>query len=564
MNTFVRSAIALCCLQALSGSVLAADNATANKAGSNAESQRPNIVYILLDDQRYDAFGFINKNIQTPHMDEIAKNGTWFKNAFVTTSLCSPSRASILTGMYVHNHGVSDNNPTDLSKLNYFPEKLKERGYQTGFFGKWHFGGADYTAKAGFAGFDRWVGLLGQGDYYPINMFGEQAKLNIDGKMVPQKGYITDELTDYAVNWLDGIDKKKPFMMYLSHKGVHSDFYPAIRHKGSMDKVTFPLPETYADTPENYEGKPMWVKNQRNSWHGVDYPYNKKMDMQQFQRDYYETLRSVDDSVGRVQEWLKKNGLDKNTIVMVMGDNGFTFGEHGLIDKRSAYETSMRVPLIASGPGFGKGDVVEDLVANIDIAPTFLEAAGAEKPKNYDGNSFLNIKSDKEKQAKRKDYFAYEYFWEYDFPYTPTTFAIRTPEYKYIQYYGIWDKEELYDMKNDPDEKQNLIDSKDKKLIETKIALRKQLYMELKDHDNRNVIPYNQRTKEGQVFRYQETGKKMADFPDEWLRGDNPRDKYSGIIPETVNKDAEGEKVFASFEKADQMVKELMNKKADK
>ncbi|MBA0204610.1 sulfatase family protein [Pectobacterium aroidearum] len=564
MNTFVRSAIALCCLQALSGSVLAADNTTANKAGGNAESQRPNIVYILLDDQRYDAFGFINKNIQTPHMDEIAKNGTWFKNAFVTTSLCSPSRASILTGMYVHNHGVSDNNPTDLSKLNYFPEKLKERGYQTGFFGKWHFGGADYTAKAGFAGFDRWVGLLGQGDYYPINMFGEQAKLNIDGKMVPQKGYITDELTDYAVNWLDGIDKKKPFMMYLSHKGVHSDFYPAIRHKGSMDKVTFPLPETYADTPENYEGKPMWVKNQRNSWHGVDYPYNKKMDMQQFQRDYYETLRSVDDSVGRVQEWLKKNGLDKNTIVMVMGDNGFTFGEHGLIDKRSAYETSMRVPLIASGPGFGKGDVVEDLVANIDIAPTFLEAAGAEKPKNYDGNSFLNIKSDKEKQAKRKDYFAYEYFWEYDFPYTPTTFAIRTPEYKYIQYYGIWDKEELYDMKNDPDEKQNLIDSKDKKLIETKIALRKQLYMELKDHDDRNVIPYNQRTKEGQVFRYQETGKKMADFPDEWLRGDNPRDKYSGIIPETVNKDAEGEKVFASFEKADQMVKELMNKKADK
>ena len=558
MHKLTLSMVALCCAQAFIPPAHAAG--TGQLTANHVTAKAPNIVYILLDDQRYDALGFLNSRVKTPHMDGIAHNGTYFQNAFVTTSLCSPSRASILTGMYAHNHGVVDNNPTDLSRLRYFPEELRKAGYQTAFFGKWHFGGADKTATAGFAGFDHWVGLLGQGDYYPINMYGQQAMLNIDGKLTPQKGYITDELTDYTVDWLNRVDKSKPFMVYLSHKGVHSDFYPSIKYKGSMSKVTFPLPDTYADTPENYEGKPIWVKNQRNSWHGVDYPYNKKMDMQQFQRDYYETLRSVDDSVGRVQDWLKQNGLAENTIVMVMGDNGFMFGEHGLIDKRTAYEESMRVPLIVSGPGFGKGKVVKDIVANIDIAPTFLDAAGIKKPQNYDGDSFLGLGTERSDLPKRKDYFVYEYFWEYNFPYTPTTFAIRTSQYKYIQYYGVWDKEELYDIQQDPHEKHNLIESKDKALIETKIALRQQLYAGLKDHDRRNIIPYNRRTEAGQVFRYQQGGLKMADFPAEWLRGDNPRDKYSGLIPDAIDKDQTVENVFASFEKTEALIKDMMAK----
>lgn len=561
MKKFILSALALCCLEAFSQASPAAAASTAIETGA-ARVNPPNIVYILVDDQRYDAFGFLNSRIKTPHMDEIAHNGTWFKNAFVTTSLSSPSRATILTGMYAHNHGVSDNNPTDLSRLTYFPQLLRDKGYQTAFFGKWHFGGADKTATAGFAGFQRWVGLLGQGDYYPINMQGEPAMLNIDGKLTPQKGYITDELTDYAVDWLAHIDKKKPFMLYLSHKGVHADFYPSVRDKGKLSKVSFPLPSTYADTPENYKGKPMWVKNQRNSWHGVDYAYNKKMDMQQFQRDYYETLMSVDESVGRVQAWLKKNGLDKNTIIMVMGDNGFMFGEHGLIDKRAAYEASMRVPLIASGPGFAKGKVVEDVVANIDIAPTLLDAAGIEKPKNYDGESFLGLGNDRAEKHHHRDYFFYEYFWEYNFPYTPTTFAVRTPEYKYIQYYGVWDKEELYNIKNDPEEKNNLIDSDDPGLLKVKIALRKKLYEGLKDHDGRNLIPYNQRTEQGMVFRYNKGGEQMAQFPVEWLRGDNPRDKYAGVVPDQENKSAIVDKVFASYEKTEKLIREMMDKKA--
>ncbi|QIA54295.1 sulfatase [Pantoea agglomerans] len=555
MSRFTLSALALCCTQAL---VPVSHAAQENQSANQATPPHPNIVYILLDDQRYDAFGFLNPRIKTPHMDEIARNGSYFKNAFVTTSLCSPSRASILTGMYAHNHGVVDNNPTDLSRLHYFPEELRKNGYQTAFFGKWHFGGADRTAAAGFAGFDRWVGLLGQGDYYPIDMFGKPAMLNIDGKLTPQKGYITDELTDYTVDWLNHIDKNKPFMVYLSHKGVHADFYPSIKYKGSMSKVTFPLPDTYANTPENYIGKPMWVKNQRNSWHGIDYPYNKKMDMQQFQRNYYETLRSVDDSVGRVQAWLKDNGLDKNTIIMVMGDNGFMFGEHGLIDKRTAYEESMRIPLIASGPGFAKGKVVEDVVANIDIAPTFLDAAGIKKPANYDGSSFLGLGTGRTDQPKRKDHFIYEYFWEYNFPYTPTTFAIRTPQYKYIQYYGVWDTEELYDIQKDPHEKINLINSDDKNLVETRIELREKLYTGLKDHDGNNIIPYNRRTEAGQVFRYKPGGEKMADFPAEWLRGDNPRDKYSGLIPDALDKKQTVENAFESTEKTEALIKEML------
>lgn len=556
-NKLLAAAVALACMQV--AGVHAATPDVSPVAAQQSVQQPPNVVYILLDDQRYDAFGFLNPKIKTPNMDSIAKDGTYFKNAFVTTSLCSPSRASILTGMYVHNHGVSDNNPSDLSNLHYFPELLRERGYQTGFFGKWHFGGADLTATKGFAGFDRWVGLLGQGSYYPIDDYGKPVMLNIDGEKVPQKGYITDELTDYAVDWLNHIDKKKPFMMYLSHKGVHSDFLPPKRYRGSMKDVNIPLPDTYADTPENYAGKPMWVKNQRNSWHGVDYPYNTNMDLQQYQRDYYETLRGVDDSVGRVRDWLKQQGLDKNTIIMVMGDNGFMFGEHGLIDKRNAYEESIRVPLIASGPGFAKDKVVDDIVRNIDIAPTILDAAGIQEPKSYDGQSFWQLGVDGSKTPKRANYFVYEYFWEYSFPMTPTTFAIRTPEYKYIQYYGVWDKEELYDMKNDPQEKHNLIDSKDDKIISAKVALRKTLYHDLRDHQGKNVIPYNQRLGQGQVYRYEGTGEQMATFPREWLKGYNHAEILAGFIPDQIGKDA---KVKASVEAASKSKKklhELMN-----
>ena len=537
-------------------------------ASTPEKSAQPNIVYIIVDDQRFDALGFMNDAAVTPNMDKMAANGVHFKNAFVTSSLSSPSRASVLTGQYAHNHGIVDNNPNSVAyKLKYFPQELKKVGYQTGFFGKWHFGGIEKDAKAGFAGFDRWVGLIGQGDYYPVNMMGNPAQLNIDGKMVNQQGYITDELTDYTLDFIEHRDKSKPFMVYLSHKGVHADFLPAPRHKDTLKGKKFPVPDSYANTEENYKGKPRWVEDQRNSWHGVDFPYMKDLNLNEFQRDYYETLRSVDDSVGRVQQYLKDHDLADNTIIMLMGDNGFQFGEHGLTDKRTAYEASIRVPLIASGPGFDKGRVVEDVVANIDIAPTLLDAAGVKTPDWYDGSSFYPL-AHGEKPAKPRDTsFVYEYFWEYNFPYTPTTFAVRNDTYKYIQYYGLWDTEELYNLKDDPDEMHNLIGSTDEDIIKTKIALRKELFEKLKDQNGDNIIPYNQRRSEGITQRHAPEGKKSADFPDRWLVDYNPDDKYFGWFPDMPNKRAFVNKVIAGMKKGEKALEKAIaeeRKKAGK
>lgn len=527
-----------------------------------ADQEKPNIVYIIVDDQRYDAMGFVNSDAVTPNMDAMAKEGTYFKNAFVTTSLCGPSRASVLTGMYAHNHGMVDNNKNDnVYSLNFFPQRLKQAGYQTGFFGKWHFGGVEKEARPGFAGFDKWVGFIGsnsQGNYYPINEFGGASELNVDGKVVKQKGYITDELTDYALDWLDHRDKSKPFMLYLGHKGVHADFLPAPRHIGKLKGKAFKKPDSWVDNAENYAGKPRWVKDQSNSWHGIDFPYMENLNYNEWLQSYYETLMSVDESIGSVRQYLKDHNLDKNTIIMVMGDNGFMFGEHGLIDKRNAYEESIRVPLIASGPGFDAGRVVNDVVANIDIAPTILEAAGLPKPKEYDGSSFLSLGTGKKPAEVRSKAFVYEYFWEYNFPYTPTTFAIRGERYKYINYYGVWDTEELYDLKEDPKEMHNLINSNDPEIVKIKQDLRQELFAKLGDHKGKNIIPYNAKLSEGIVQRYDDNGKgvKSADFPQNWMRPYGPKDKYAGFLPDTPEKAERLQKMSEAIDKTQDFIKE--------
>ena len=307
-------------------------------------AQPKNVIFVLVDDLRYDALGYMGHPwIETPHLDALAKGGVQMRNAFVTTALCSPSRASILTGQYAHRHRVVDNiNPAPPGTI-FFPQYLQQAGYDTAFIGKWHMGGASDAPQPGF---DRWVSFRGQGTYLP-----DKNGLNVDGKAVPQRGYITDELTDYALDWLKQRRADRPFFLYLSHKAVHSDFTPADRHKGRYTDKPFTAPKTMADTPENYAGKPMWVRNQRNSFHGVDFPYHSALDIADYYRRYAETLLAVDDSVGRVMALLRDRGLLDSTIVMFMGDNGFAFGEHGLIDKRTAYEASMRVPLLMSGGG---------------------------------------------------------------------------------------------------------------------------------------------------------------------------------------------------------------------
>jgi N-acetylglucosamine-6-sulfatase len=424
-------------------------------------SDKPNIIFILSDDHRYDFMGFMNKVpfLETPAMDRIARDGVHIQNAFVSTSLCSPSRASILTGQYTHHHGVIDNQSNVADSVMFFPQYLQEAGYETSFFGKWHMGEHHANPRKGF---NHWVSFTGQGVYY-------NPTLNINGENIEYKDstYISDLLTEKALEFLKNRNTGKPFFMYLSHKGVHSEFMPAKRHNNRYKngQVAYPPsmfppghPKNRNDSIRyNFDDVPHWVKEQRYSWHGVDYMYDGAISFEEFYIKYCETLLGVDESIEAVLNYLEENDLLKNTIVFYMGDNGFSFGEHGLIDKRQAYEESMRVPLVMMGPGITPGSTLKHMIQNIDIAPTMLELAGYSVPRNMDGLSFKKLLD--EEVVTWRDTIYYEYFWERPFPQTPTVFAVRTNKYKYIRYHGVWDINELFDLENDPWEMNNLIRS---------------------------------------------------------------------------------------------------------
>ena len=451
---------------------------------SGYAQKQKNIIFILSDDHRYDYMGFHENApdfLQTPGMDKMAEEGAHISNAFVTTSLCSPSRASILTGQYAFRHGAVDNSNPIKEGTVYFPEFLQEAGYQTSFFGKWHIGEDDDMPKPGF---DRWVSFRGQGVY-------NDPLLNFDGERKKIEGYTTDLLTDYAIDFIENRDKKKPFFVYLSHKAVHAEFYPAERHDDMYEDAELEIPASMNYTEQNYEGKPDWVKEQRFSWHGVDFMYHNRPDhpqtLEEIITEYSETLMGVDESVARVLDYLKANDLDDNTLVIYMGDNGFMLGEHGLIDKRQAYEESMRVPMIAWAPGYIEaGSTIDENILNIDLAPTFLDLAGGKMPADHvvDGTSFLNILEDGEAKEWR-DTFTYQYFWEHAFPHTPTTYAIRGDRFKYIYYHGVLDKNELYDLKNDPMEMHNLINIPEYRPVV--LRLEKQLFDMLEENEATNV-----------------------------------------------------------------------------
>jgi N-acetylglucosamine-6-sulfatase len=480
---------------------------------NNAEPM--NVIFILSDDHRYDVMSFLGHPwVETPAMDAMAKEGVYFEYAMVTTSLCSPSRASILTGQYMHNHGVVDNNVLTKPGTIFFPQYLQAAGYHTGYFGKWHMGGHSDAPRPGF---DRWVSFRGQGHYFPPE--GRNWKLNVDGQTVPQKGYITDELTDYAIQWLEEVRAdQKPFFMYLSHKGVHGMFHPAKRHAGHYADKPLPEPKSMPNSEANYRDKPRWLKDQRNSWHGVDFAYHQETDIAEHYRLYCEALLSVDESIGRVRQWLADQGLAENTLVMYMGDNGFQWGEHGLIDKRTAYEASMRVPLLGVCPPLWKpGTVLKQVVANIDIGPTCLEAAGLQAPAHMDGRSFLQLAAGKTMPDTWRKNLLYEYYWEYNFPQTPTTFALRDDRFKLIQYHGIWDIDELYDLQKDPHELQNLIfePSQQARIRQMRAQLHQML-----EQSNANRVPFSHKRNMGMNLR-SEHGARPGDFPPQLIRGEN-------------------------------------------
>ena len=424
----------------------------------SAPAEPRNVVFVLSDDHRYDLMGFVPGSpsfLETPNMDRMAGQGAHLANAFVSTSLCSPSRASILTGRYMHHHRVVDNQRPVPKGTVFFPQYLQKAGYATAFVGKWHMG-HDYDDPR--PGFDHWASFRGQGTYF-------DPTLNIDGTRRQIKGYTTDVLTDQALGWLEGgRDKSKPFFLYLSYKAVHYPFVPAPRHLGRYDDAPIDYPETMANTARNYQTQPRWVRERRYSIHGIDHmetgAFDKDPvpDFDDLYHRFCETVHGLDENLGRVLDYLDRSGLGRNTLVIYMGDNGFALGEHGFYDKRDAFEESIRVPMLAYAPGWIKpGTRVAQMVQNIDVAPTILEACGVPAPASagIDGRSFLPLL--RGESIAWRDHILYEYHWEWNFPATPTTFAIRTGRYKYIFYHGLWDHNGFYDLQTDPHERHNLL-----------------------------------------------------------------------------------------------------------
>jgi N-acetylglucosamine-6-sulfatase len=494
---------------------------------SGVEAGRPNILFILIDDMGWMDLGCQgNPNLHTPHVDAFASQGLRFTDAYAPAPVCSPTRAAIMTGqsparLHITNHlphqdrfTPEDSELLPAEMLDHLPlehvtiaERLRDDGgYATAFIGKWHMGGETDEPRPGF---DHWVSFRGQGNYLPPS---PDYTLNVDGRRVKQKGYITDELTDYAVDWLDKQEPaEKPFFLYLSHKAVHANFTPAERHEGKLAELPFTRPASEANTEENYRGKPRWLRDQRNSWHGVDFPYHSELAIEEYYKRYCETLMGVDDSIGRVMAQLKKMGIYEETLVIYMGDNGFMFGEHGLIDKRVAYETSIRVPMLMQCPELFKGGtVVEQVAANIDIAPTVMEAMALEKPPHMDGQSFLRLAQGE--KIPWRDYFLYVYYWEKNFPQSPTVFSLRGDRYKYITYYGLWDADELYDLQSDPKETTNLLYQENYADIAGQMQDR--LY-EMMDELGGLEIPLNPPRGNSQNKRLRgRGGKKAGDFPE--------------------------------------------------
>jgi N-acetylglucosamine-6-sulfatase len=445
-----------------------------------------NIVLILSDDHRYDFMGFMEEGpafLETPNLDRMAKQGAHFRNAFVTTSLCSPSRATILTGQYMHHHRVVDNQRPVADGTRFFPEYLQEAGYTTGFVGKWHMGHDHDEPRKGF---NHWVSFKGQGTYF-------DPELNLNGSRKSFKGYTTDILADQALEWLKTRASEDPFLLYLSFKAVHYPFQPAPRHHGRYEDKAIDYPMTMANTESNYQTQSNWIRERRYGIHGIDHMETGPLDkdpvpsFDDLYHRYCETVHGLDENIGRVLDYLDSSKLMENTIVVYLGDNGFALGEHGFYDKRDAFEESIRIPMLAMAPGLIKpGSKMDAMMLNMDLAPTLLEAANIniQKSMKLDGQSALPWL--RGETIPWRDHILYEYHWEWNFPATPTTLAIRGDRYKYIYYHGVWDRNGFYDLDTDPNERVNLINIP--AYQEQILSMRSQLFREL-DASGGLVLP---------------------------------------------------------------------------
>jgi arylsulfatase A-like enzyme len=442
-------------------------------AEKSESAARPNVVIIFTDDQRWDAMGCAGHPfLKTPNIDRIAREGARFANAFCTTSLCSPSRASMLSGLYAHRHGVLNNFTDYPAGLPSYPKRLQESGYETAYIGKWHMGEGRDDPRPGF---DYWMSHQGQGNYF-------DTTFNINGKRELLKGYITHRITEKAVDWIRK-PHAKPFCLLLGHKAPHGPFVPEPKYEHALDGVEMKRPATAKDTGD---GKPDWVRQRVTTWHGIDGPIYKACGLagyEEFMRAYYGTILSVDDSVGQVYAALKEAGVLDRTLLVFTTDNGFLAGEHGAIDKRAMWEDSIRVPYLVRYPPLVRGPrVVNEMILHLDLAPSVLQICGARPLEEVHGMSWKRLLQG-DPSGWRKAWI-YQYDYEKEFPYTPNVRGIRTDDWKYIHYpHGDggpdrW-KAELYNLKDDPLETSNLIDDpgsagKLKELRESMAKLRKE------------------------------------------------------------------------------------------
>jgi arylsulfatase A-like enzyme len=470
--------------------------ASPHSAAQNQPStKRPNIVFIMTDDHAAHAISaYGSRLIRTPNIDRLAKEGMKFENSFVTNSICAPSRAAILTGKYSHINGVPVFNHIDGSQP-MLQKYLQQAGYHTGVVGKWHLGGNDPKRPDDGkpAGFDYWNILPGQGSYFDPVMIemGERKKLT---------GYTTDVITDVAIDFLKNRPREKPFFLMYHHKAPHRNWQPAEKYRKQFENVTLPEPATFND---DYKGK---SDAARQATMRIDRDLNdndlkmkppeglsgqdlKKWKYQRYMRDYLACVQAVDDNVGRFLDWLDKNGLAENTIVIYTSDQGFFLGEHNFFDKRFMYEESLRMPFLIRWPGKIKpGSVSKGMILNVDFAPTLLEAAGLKAPADMQGRSFRPLLEGKTPRDWRAAmYYRYYHPGHHN---VAAHYGVRTDRYKLI-YFNKLDQWELYDLRKDPREMRNVYGAPAyAKIVED---LKKELYRlkkELKDDDQfANELP---------------------------------------------------------------------------
>ncbi len=474
---------------------------------SPAADRRPNLLFIMSDDHAAHAISAYGSKVnQTPQIDRLAQSGVRFANCFCVNSICSPSRATIITGKYSHLNGVPTFNRFDGSQPT-VAKYLQQAGYYTGMIGKWHLG-SDPT------GFDQWTILPGQGVYF------DPAFLDRNGRRVI-KGYVSDIITDLAIDFLKNRPTDKPFFLMCHHKAPHRPWEPDAIHKAMFASRQIPEPATLRD---DYATRTDAIREcqqkvfqdltrrdltlqppsgltgpERNRWlnvkpteveietNGVKQtltgPALDAWKYQRYLQDYLACVQSVDDNVGRLLDWLDQNGLGTNTVVFYTSDQGFFLGDHGLYDKRFMYEPSLRMPFMVRWPGVAKPATVQDAMAiNPDFAPTFLEIAGLPVPPDMQGRSLVPLLKGERPNNWRTSYY-YRYYHDPGDHNTRAHYGLRTTTHKLI-YFWKKDQWELYDLVKDPDELHNLYNDPTQEDLVAKLKVELyRLKKEVKDDD---------------------------------------------------------------------------------